>query len=87
MQALGYRVDAKGVIFDESGKEVSKLGARRAVISDLSPAATFISNNYNTLIVLEEFEFEANRILSEVSAELGWMFETKDILKPASSKL
>ena len=54
IQSLGYRVDEQGVIYapETDGdrgtwKEISKLGARRAIINDLSPAATFISYNYN----------------------------------------
>ena len=56
VESLGYRVDKDGTIFqqetDENGKPIwkpfSKLGARRAVLNDLSPAATFIAYNYNT---------------------------------------
>jgi DNA modification methylase len=77
VQALGYRVDAKGIIFDESGKEVSKLGARRAVISDLSPAATFIAANYNLPVDSERFEKAAKRILDGLKSELGWMYQTR----------
>ena len=40
--------------FDETGKDTwqpfSKLGARKAVMNDLSPAATFIAYNYNTAV-------------------------------------
>ena len=48
VQELGYRVRDDGVILDEEGKPFSKLGARRAILNDLSPAATFIAYNYNT---------------------------------------
>ena len=49
---------------------------RRAILCDLSPAATFIAYNYNTPVDVEEFEREAKRILAEVEAECGWMYET-----------
>ena len=55
----------------------SKLGARRAVLNDLSPAATFIAYNYNTPVDVHAFEREAKRILAEVEEECGWMYETK----------
>ena len=53
-----------------------KWGARKAILNDLSPAATFIAYNYNTPVDVKEFESEAKRILSEVEAECGWMYET-----------
>lgn len=66
---------------DENGKSVwvpfSKLGARRAVLNDLSPAATFIAHNYNTSVDVAAFEREVKRILQEVEEEYGWMYKTK----------
>ena len=54
----------------------SKLGPRKAVLVDLSPAATFIAYNYNTPVDVVAFEREAQRILREVEDECGWMYET-----------
>jgi DNA modification methylase/predicted RNA-binding Zn-ribbon protein involved in translation (DUF1610 family) len=84
VESLGYRVDDEGVIYQqeagENGKNVwkpfSKLGARRAVLNDLSPAATFIAYNYNTPVDVQAFEREAKRILKEVEEECGWMYRT-----------
>lgn len=84
IESLGYRVDRDGVISqqetDENGKTVwkpfSKLGARRAVLNDLSPAATFIAYNYNTSVDVETFEQEANLLLKDVEEEMGWMYKT-----------
>lgn len=81
---LGYQVKPDGTILqeetDEDGKKTwvafSKLGVRRAVLNDLSPAATFIAYNYNTPVDVAAFEREAKRILKEVEAECGWMYET-----------
>lgn len=53
-----------------------KWGARKAVLCDLSPAATFIAYNYNTPVDVAEFQTEAQRILDEVEKECGWMYET-----------
>ena len=55
------------------------MGTRKAILNDLSPAATFIAYNYNTPVDVEEFEKEANRILDECEKELGWMYETNHI--------
>lgn len=60
----------------ENGEGSPTWGARRAILSDLSPAATFISAGYNIPFDVDEFEREANRVLDEVDAELGWMYET-----------
>src|SRR5690606_350430 len=84
VESLGYRVDDQGIIYreerDENGnivwKPFSKLGARRAILNDLSPAATFIAYNYNTPVDVEAFEREAKRILKEVEDECGWMYAT-----------
>ena len=84
VMSLGYQVKLDGSIFqeemDQDGKKVwrpfSKLGVRRAVLNDLSPAATFIANNYNLPINVKKFEKEARRTIDEVEAELKWMWET-----------
>lgn len=80
---LGYRVDENGKIFEPayvSGKiewrEFSKLGERKAILNDLSPAATFIAANYNTKINVMRFKQEALQLLEEAEHELGWMYET-----------
>jgi len=75
VESLGYRVDDQGVIW-EGEKAISRLGARKAVLNDLSPAATFIAYNYNTPVDAAAFEREARRILREVEQECGWMYET-----------
>jgi predicted RNA-binding Zn-ribbon protein involved in translation (DUF1610 family)/16S rRNA G966 N2-methylase RsmD len=46
------------------------------VLVDLCPAATFIAYNYNTPVDAAAFEREARRILRDVEAECGWMYET-----------
>ena len=82
---LGYQVQPDGTILreetNEAGKTLwvpfSKLGARRAVLNDLSPVATFITYNYNTPVDVQAFEQEAKGILAEVEQECGWMYETK----------
>ena len=84
VESLGFLVQPDGTILqeetDENGNKTwmpfSRLGARRAVLNDLSPAATFIAYNYNTPVDVAAFEKEAKRILKEVEDECGWMYET-----------
>jgi hypothetical protein len=59
------------------GRDAPAWGARRAILNDLSPAATFIAANYNRPFDIDAFATEARRILDEVDAELGWMYETR----------
>jgi DNA modification methylase/predicted RNA-binding Zn-ribbon protein involved in translation (DUF1610 family) len=82
VESLGYEVKKDGTILDESGKPFSKLGARFAVLNDLSPAATFIAYNYNTPVDAKAFEREAKRILKDVEEECGWMYCTLSSEKP-----
>ena len=85
VEALGYRVGADGTIFrkelNEFGRETevafSKLGSRKAVLNDLSPAASFIAYNYNSPVDVQKFKQEAEAILKTVEKECGWMYETK----------
>ena len=51
-------------------------GARRAIINDLSPAATFIAYNYNAPTSGNLFVSEAERILAECERDCAWMYET-----------
>lgn len=60
-----------------AGYPAARWGARRAVLNDLSPAATFIAANYTPPVDVPAFEREARRILREVEEELGWMYATR----------
>lgn len=84
VMSLGCQVMQDGTILqeetDEDGKKTwkpfSKLGGRRAVLDDLSPAATFISANLNRPADTREFERYSRAIIEDVKRECGWMFET-----------
>ncbi|MEM7935185.1 DNA methyltransferase, partial [Morganella morganii subsp. sibonii] len=83
--SLGYQVKIDGTILqqeiDENGeiiwKAFSKLGPRKAVLNDLSPAATFIAYNYNVPVEVQSFEQEVQLLLQEVEKEYEWMYVTK----------
>lgn len=59
-----------------AGREAPKWGARRAVINELSPAATSIAAGLNFPFDAAHFAETAESILQSVEKELGWMFET-----------
>jgi len=51
-------------------------GARRVILGDLSPAATFIAANYNLPFDVTAFREAASELLTEVEEEIGWMYDT-----------
>jgi len=83
--SLGYQVTKDGAILREEIDEnevkawvpFSKIGVRKAVLNDLSPAGTFVTYNYNTPINISSFERTASRILKEIEDECSWMYTTK----------
>ena len=60
----------------DEGRPAPEWGARRAILGDLSPAATFIAGNYNTPFDVTAFVAAARQLLDEVADEIGWMYET-----------
>lgn len=84
VESLGYKVMKDGSIAHQvtniHGETVwtpfSKLGTRRALLNDLSPAATFITYNYNTPPNKDSVERAAEDLLTQIEDELGWMYET-----------
>lgn len=60
----------------KSGLPPPVWGPRRAVLSDLSPAATFISANNNLPFSAEGYETAGRELLTELWEDIGWMYET-----------
>lgn len=60
----------------QEGHEPPQWGARRVVLNDLSPAATFIGANYNIPFDVDAFAKAGKQLLKEVEQEIGWMYET-----------
>ena len=63
-----------------SGNNI-KWGRRKAVLNDISTAATFIASNYNTKANYEELYNETEKILTIVKKKLGWMYKTTHVDK------
>ena len=51
-------------------------GKRYPILNDLSPAATFIAQNYNADADVTAFTEEATSIMREAYKECAWMYET-----------
>jgi len=58
------------------GRRVPVWGVRRAILNDLSPAATFIARGYNLPFDVDSSVRLSEELLKEVEEELGWMYET-----------
>ena len=83
LQELGYSISQDNQVYENFQKDApnssapfSKLGPRFAVLNDLSPAAAFISHNYNSPIQTTIFEKAARKLLKEFEDAYGWMYET-----------
>lgn len=76
IEKLGYNIVELNV--KESNELISKVGERNIILSDLSPAASLISQNYNSDFNVTEFEQEANKIIDIVEQECAWLYKTSD---------
>lgn len=86
IRSLGHSVDADGTIRDKDTNEgFSKIGSRRAIISDLSPAATFISYLYNSPTNAFMFSQNAEKAIAAANDEYGWTFQT--LHQPSDSQI
>jgi len=91
IRELGFRIDQDGSIMSlepNNGKNewvrISSVGARCAILNDLSPAATFIANSFNNQNT-PEFESDARSAFRAVEDACGWMFRT--LHKPTDAQL
>ena len=71
------------IIFDGfSGSGMTGIAAqtsgRNAILSDLAPAATFISSSYNHTVKDMDFLAAAKQLLKDLRKECSWMYETTD---------
>jgi len=76
IKSLDLNMLPTGNMGNQQGNEVSGLGPRACILNDLSPVATFIARNYNSLKSSQEFRIQAKKILNDISASWGWMYHT-----------
>ncbi len=75
VESLGYTVKPDGSIFDGT-QRISRLGRRPCILNDLSPAAAFITYNYNVRADVTAFQTAATELLSQFDVKYGWMYRT-----------
>lgn len=91
MQYIAHYTEPGDIVFDGfcgsgmTGVAAQMLG-RHVILSDLSPIATFISQNYNHPVDYNQYELEAIKILNDVNEECRWMFKTKHTNKAVDTK-
>lgn len=68
-----FKVEAD---FAKRGLAKPEWGARRVILNDLSPAATFIAANYSLPFDVDAFAKAGEQLLKDVEQEIGWMYET-----------
>lgn len=66
----------KAAIEAELGRENIQWGARRAILGDLGPSATFIAAGMNLAVDAEKFDAASKRLLERFEDEYGWMYKT-----------
>jgi DNA modification methylase len=54
----------------------AKLGARKAILNDLSPAACHIAYNYTHPVDVKALKAEFDRIMRELQPEFDWLYGT-----------
>ena len=69
--------DKKIVAEIESELGKKEWGVRKAVLSDLSPIATYISHNLNSSQDKSAFGEEFKKIINDVISECNWVYQTK----------
>jgi len=80
VKELGYSISEDGSLTSKRHahgiQQQIQMGTRNALISDLSPIATFIAANYCLPFDVDAFQRVGSRLLEEVEREVGWMYET-----------
>lgn len=62
-------------LFDLNGDD--NYGARKVILNDLSPVATFIAYNCNKAVKSYELSDEVDSWLAETEKSVGWVYETR----------
>lgn len=75
IEALNYKVN-NNIIENEDNVYISNVGYRRSLLNDLSPAATFISYNYNKKSNKKQSSEYLFGLLDNLENEFSWLYNT-----------
>jgi len=75
IESIGYIVEGNK-IYDEDSNLLGSVGARNAILSDLSPLATHLSAQLNSDFERSVFKEYMIHEIQKLEDELGWMFDT-----------
>jgi len=78
LSALGLIGKESGTLVGPENTPIGKRGFRRAILNDLSPAATLIAAGYNLTTSPAAFQAYASDLLEQFNAAYGWMYQTID---------
>ncbi|HDR7918701.1 DNA methyltransferase [Bacillus toyonensis] len=73
--SLGYELD-NNFIKDDEDNIISELGYRKGILNDLSPAATFISYNYNKKATKDISKEFLKDLIKQLQDEFAWIYKT-----------
>lgn len=75
-QSIKFKIESE---FKQNSETDVKWGERKAICSDLSSFATFLSNSYNSPTDLIKFKEDSDNIFKKVNSACSWMYETKHV--------
>jgi DNA modification methylase len=86
VKSLGYQVKQNGTVLqeeaDENGRKVwtefSAFGKRNAVLNDLSPLASFVASNYNSLSSFDDHIYEIEKLFKSIRKDQEHLYKTQD---------
>lgn len=76
INSLGYLVEPKTNNIMSNGTAIGRMGARKCILNDISPAANNIAYGNNFHVDVNKVKTIALNILSAVQDEYSWMFKT-----------
>ena len=76
VERLGFRIKKDGIIVDEKGHACGVLGLRKAIMSDLSPLATYVASRYNDFDPSQYSDKECRDLINSLEADLQNSYNT-----------
>ena len=81
VEFLGYKVSEEHQSTTKTTNGLVEVGSRSAILTDLSPIATFIARNLLAPVDATEFIREARRVRDYARQEVPWLYKTRHTLE------